>query len=385
MRFKRCMFLTLILFLTIFSISFVVASENVTYDQNTGELNTLSMSDASPIRETSNTLAVDSIDEADYNSLGTDSEIDDEIEIDYNNETNLLRSSNDVEINNDDNIIGAENGKNILGAVNDLEIDNNSLIVLDTGNDLEILGASNDDNIIGAENDLEILGASNDEPVLGAAIDVYNQYGHDMDAVMRAILAAQPGDVLYLGGHTYSGRASSPEVYGHRSISNVRIVGGSYDGDPRMATFDSGGNNGEGIALTFRGAQQGGYYTIANGYDFEDVTFENIACTGRMFSFNSGSLTNCVFNNLESHEHLFFIYGCHEPGQGPGNPVPLTNCNFTNCRQTYSGPGNHHMDDGHGQLGVLFGAKLVGCNFINTSSANHGGAFCISDEYQGGG
>ena len=127
MRFKRCMFLTLILFLTIFSISFVVASENVTYDQNTGELNTLSMSDASPIRETSNTLAVDSIDEASYNSLGTDSE-EDEIEIDYNNETNLLRSSNDVEIYNDDNIIGAENGKNILGAVNDLEIDNNSLI-----------------------------------------------------------------------------------------------------------------------------------------------------------------------------------------------------------------------------------------------------------------
>ena len=63
----------------------MVASENVTYDQNTGELNTLSMSDASPIRETSNTLAVDSIDEASYNSLGTDSE-EDEIEIDYNNE-----------------------------------------------------------------------------------------------------------------------------------------------------------------------------------------------------------------------------------------------------------------------------------------------------------
>ena len=140
MRFKRCMFLTLILFLTIFSISFVVASENVTYDQNTGELNTLSMSDASPIRETSNTLAVDSIDEASYNSLGTDSE-EDEIEIDYNNETNLLRSSNDVEIYNDDNIIGAENGKNILGAVNDLEIDNNSLIVLGAEKDLEILGA----------------------------------------------------------------------------------------------------------------------------------------------------------------------------------------------------------------------------------------------------
>ena len=105
MRFKRCMFLTLILFLTIFSISFVVASENVTYDQNTGELNTLSMSDANPFEGTSNTLAVDSIDEAGNNSLRTDSEID-EIEIDgYKKKTKLLLSSNNTEINNnnDDN------------------------------------------------------------------------------------------------------------------------------------------------------------------------------------------------------------------------------------------------------------------------------------------
>ncbi|MBR3155326.1 MAG: DUF11 domain-containing protein, partial [Methanobrevibacter sp.] len=386
MRFKRCMFLTLILFLTIFSISFVVASENVTYDQNTGELNTLSMSDASPIRETSNTLAVDSIDEADYNSLGTDSEIDDEIEIDYNNETNLLRSSNDVEINNDDNIIGAENGKNILGASNDLEIDNNSLIVLGAGNDLEILGASNDveiyndDNIIGAENDLEILGVSNDEPVLGANIDVWNQYGHSTQDVMNAIQNARPGDVLYLGGHTYSGSGTITAGRNQNpTIQNIRIVGGSYDGDPQMASVGS---------MTFTGTQtQDGHYTISSGYNFVDVTFENLrAPNGRMFSFNSGSLTNVVFNNLESREHLFFIYGCHESNSDDhGNPVVLTNCNFTNCKQTYTGGGNHQMDDGSGQLGVLFGAKLVGCNFINTSSANHGGAFCISDEYQGGG
>ncbi|MBR3113036.1 MAG: Cna B-type domain-containing protein, partial [Methanobrevibacter sp.] len=343
------------------------------------------MSDASPIRETSNTLAVDSIDEASYNSLGTDSE-EDEIEIDYNNETNLLRSSNDVEIYNDDNIICAENGKNILGASNDLEIDNNSLIVLGAGNDLEILGASNDvkiyndDNIIGAENDLEILGASNDEPVLGANIDVWNQYGHSTQDVMNAIQNARPGDVLYLGGHTYSGSGTITAGRNqHPTIQNIRIVGGSYDGDPQMASVGS---------MTFTGTQtQDGHYTISSGYNFVDVTFENLrAPNGRMFSFNSGSLTNVVFNNLESREHLFFIYGCHESNSDDqGNPVVLTNCNFTNCKQTYTGGGNHQMDDGSGQLGVLFGAKLVGCNFINTSSANHGGAFCISDEYQGGG
>ncbi|WP_295590635.1 Cna B-type domain-containing protein [uncultured Methanobrevibacter sp.] len=372
-----------------------MASENVTYDQNTGELNTLSMSDASPIRGTSNTLAVDSIDEADYNSLGTDSEIDDEIEIDdYNNETNLLRSSNDVEINNDDNIIGAENGKNILGAVNDLEIDNNSLIVLGAGNDLEILGAENGNNILGAVNDLEIdnnslivlgaekdselLGASNDEPVLGA--EYHMNDGATTQQLMNRIAQLQPGDVLYLDGHTYrdSGTLTAPRNQ-NVTIRNIRIVGGYRDGDGVMATVGS---------MTFAGTQENGYYTINSGYNLVDVTFENLrAPNGRMFSFNSGSLTNVVFNNLESREHLFFIYGCHEantPGSH-GNPVVLTNCNFTNCKQTYTGGGNNQMNDGSGQLGVLFGAKLVGCNFINTSSANHGGAFCISDEYQGGG
>ena len=141
MRFKRCIFLTLMLFLTIFSISFVAASENVTYDQNTGELNTLSMSDVDPIDGTSNTLTVDSIDEAGNNSLGTASE--DEID-DSNNENKLLRSSNNVEIDDDEN--------------------------------LEILSAADG---------LEILGASDDEPVLGTD---QTPQGNSIQDVMNAII-----------------------------------------------------------------------------------------------------------------------------------------------------------------------------------------------------
>ena len=110
-----------------------------------------------------------------------------------------------------------------------------------------------------------------------------------------------------------------------------------------------------------------------NGVAFENVVFENFRCTGRMFNFNGGSLTNVAFNNIESFQHFFFFIGTDD------TPLPVTNCNFTNCRQTYVG--DHDVDDGTGQFGVLFGAKLVGCNFINTSSANHGGAFCISDEF----
>uniref|UniRef100_UPI00386342BD Cna B-type domain-containing protein n=1 Tax=Methanobrevibacter sp. TaxID=66852 RepID=UPI00386342BD len=369
MRFKRCIFLTLMLFLTIFSISFVAASENVTYDQNTGELNTLSMSDVTPIEGASNTLTVDSVDETGDYSLDTASE--DEIEIDSNNENKLLRASNDVEIDDDENL-------EILSAENDLEADNESLIVLGASGDLKI------------NSDL-VLGASNDEPVLGNDVTVT---GNSIQDVMNAIIECSRtgGGTVYLNGREYSGNAASitagvstfstgqtiPNDY---TIRNVRVVGGNQPN--QMATLRT--NRQTDIAMTFRGNPQNGYYVRSSGLNLVNVTFENIRTTGRMFSFNSGSLTDCVFNNLESYEHLFFIYGCHEVGENtPGNPVPLTNCNFTNCRQTYTGGGNHDMGDGSGQLGVLFGAKLEKCNFINTSSANHGGAFCISDEYAGG-
>uniref|UniRef100_UPI00388F801F Cna B-type domain-containing protein n=1 Tax=Methanobrevibacter sp. TaxID=66852 RepID=UPI00388F801F len=349
MRFKRCMFLTLILFLTMFSVSFVGASENVAYDQNTGELNTLGMSDASPIEGTSNTLAVDSVavDSADDDSLGTASE-ENEIEINdsKDNETKLLQSSNDVEIDDDENL-----------------------------------------EILSAEKDFEILGA-NDEPVLGAD---QTPRGNSMQDVMDAIIRCSEsnGGTVYLNGGTYyggatltAGQSTFPDqqwitIPDNYRIENVRIVGGSRDRPNDIATFIP--DSQEGIALAFRG-QSGSrynYYRSSSGFNLVNVTFENLRSTGRMFSFGSGSLTDVVFNNLESYQHLFFLYGCHDDSQ----PITLTNCNFTNCKQTYTGGGNHNMDDTTGQLGVLFGAKLERCNFINTSSANHGGAFCISDEY----
>ena len=109
-----------------------------------------------------------------------------------------------------------------------------------------------------------------------------------------------------------------------------------------------------------------------------NVTFENLNCTGRFFSFASGSLTNCVFNNLESYQHLFFVIGSYMDEV----PIRLTNCNFTNSKQTYVGDLPEGGTDGTGQFGVVFGAEMYGCNFINTSSATHGGAFCLSDEWE---
>jgi hypothetical protein len=365
------MFLTLMLFLTIFSISFVVASENVTYDQNTGELNTLSMSDVNPIEGTSNTLTVDSVDDADVNSLGTASE--DEIEInDNSNETKLLRSSNDVEIDdNDDNILDAGKDLKVLGASND---------------DLEI----NDDNglvLFGAENGLEVLGASNDEPVLRAYDIRADQRGWTtaqqvMDGIWEC--SQNDGGTIYLCGRTFSGTGT---LTANRLeyIRNVRVVGGSPEDSSLIATFDPG--NPTTNTLTFIGSHrahyprapdwsQGGYSDTA--YNLVNVTFENLKCTARFFSFNCGSLTDCVFNNLESNQHMFFVTGSIWDEE----PIKLTNCNFTNSRQTYIGDEPSAGTDGDGQFGVVFGANLTGCNFINTSSATHGGAFCLSDEWE---
>ena len=347
------------LFLTIFSISFVCANENLTYEQNAGELS--SLSDLNPIDAVNKN--VDFNDEANDNLLAQASENEND-DLVNNNESHLLRSSNDIE---------TENSVEMLGAANTLDI----------------LGASNEENgltILGAGNDLTILAASDDEPVLGVRDISLN--GGTTQQVMQAILdcSADGGGTVYLNGGTYTGGATLTAPQGTNSyISNVRVFGGGPNNPNQIAVFQTGGNGDE-MALTFRGSQTQGYYTINSGYNLVNVTFENLRSTGRMFSFNSGSLTDCVFNNLQSNEHLFFLYGCHEsPNQDYGNPITVTNCNFTNCRQTYSGPGDHNMDDGHGQLGVLFGAKLVDCNFINTSSANHGGAFCFSDEYNGGG
>ena len=112
MRFKRYMFLTLMLFLTIFSISFVCANENLTYE-NAGELS--SLSDLNPIDAVNEN--VDFIDEANDDLLAQTSGNENNDLV--NNESHLLRSSNDVENENSVGKLGAANTLDILGASND--------------------------------------------------------------------------------------------------------------------------------------------------------------------------------------------------------------------------------------------------------------------------
>ena len=238
----------------------------------------------------------------------------------------------------------------------------------------------------------------NEEPILGA----YDMHlsGGEVSAIRDAILniSARGGGTLYLDGGTYTGTSkilagsyeegdgnddpsSRPDkVY----ISNVRIYGGYQLGDGLMANVGDGWD----YALTFgvknsksslipaSNNTRRGYYSNY-GCILTNITIENLNTT-RVVNFVSGSLTNCTINNCISKNQFMGMEGCY----WDNTPIPVKNCNFTNCHQT--NPGEDYVKDGSGQLGAVFGVAMENCNFVNTSSAQHGGALCIADESEWG-
>ena len=212
MRFKRCMFLTLMLFLTIFSISFVCASENLTYEQSDGELS--SLSDLNPLDASNVNVDLSDVANDDLLAHASENESDDCL---IYNENQLLRSSNDIETENSVEMLGAANTLDILAASND----ENGLTILGAGNDLTILGASND---------VEILGDFNPDSIPNRHRTVS---GTSAQAVINAIrdLSNEGGGHLYLNGGSYSGSGTLND--NGLSISNVWVHGG-YQNNPNQ-------------------------------------------------------------------------------------------------------------------------------------------------------
>ncbi|WP_171776176.1 DUF11 domain-containing protein [Methanobrevibacter ruminantium] len=328
------------LFIIIFSISFVSANENVTNDVSTNELSTQTVSNDITTSESISDTSLDSgenrgLDEIKSNSTEESSSSNLDLED---------GTLNNDEIESDDCL--TKNGKEATLQANKLSLDINMS--------------------------------------RGTAQDV-------LDAIVR--ISSQGGGTLYLNGGTYT-EGGHARVYNNDTdsfrnivrndgivdISNVRVVGGSVDNPNQYATFQPNTRDSTSLAFSGYGVWDGNgtRYYPDSGFNLTNVTFENLNCTGRFFSFNSGYLTDCVFNNLESYQHLFFVTGAYNDG---GKPIVLTNCNFTNSKQTYRGDGPGDGTDGTGQFGVVFGAEMYGCNFINTSTATHGGAFCLSDEW----
>mgnify|MGYP003308278923 CR=1 FL=1 len=131
MRFKRCMFLTLMLFLTIFSISFVCASENLTYEQSDGELS--SLSGLNPIDASNVNVDLSDVANDDLLAHASENESDDCL---IYNENQLLRNDNNLETETDDfKIRGTANTLEVLGASN-LEIENDGLVITEYENNI---------------------------------------------------------------------------------------------------------------------------------------------------------------------------------------------------------------------------------------------------------
>jgi hypothetical protein len=272
----------------IFSMSFAYANDNVTNDINSNDLSAISAPADVNLNANLNDESLNSV----------DTQVSDEIKSDS---AEMSSTSKDLA---DENLYADE-------IESDDKLTNNGKV--------PTLRANSDEEILGDDHDL---------------------YGGTAQQVMDMIqqISREGGGTLYLHGGTYTGSGIIGDNLNRNqmiNISNVRVVGGSPGNPNQMARFQPDGT--AGTSLTFRGYQE--YHDRANRYfsdsgvNLRNVTFENLNCTGRFFSFASGSLTDCVFNNLESYQHLFFVIGSYMDEV----PIRLTNCNFTNSKQTYVG------------------------------------------------
>jgi len=243
-----------------------------------------------------------------------------------------------------------------------------------------------------AENDAQLLGVNNNEAILGAEPTILNFYsGEDPDNIRNAIALATGPTIIYLNNGTYNGRITfdidkQPGLDPNNlkntkvEIKDIKIIGGSQN-NPNLKATIAPINPWE-SSINFAGFHEAmpadpkgrhGYYG-SSGYDLVNFTIENIYSPTKLFNIGGGSMTNCVIDNCECPYQFFTAVGnYHDKTQ-----IPIINCNFTNSKQTY--PGDNGYNDGSGQFGAVFGINMVNCNFINTSSAQHGGALCIADE-----
>ncbi|AMD18401.1 hypothetical protein TL18_10510 [Methanobrevibacter sp. YE315] len=201
-------------------------------------------------------------------------------------------------------------------------------------------------------NKAPVLGVSNDEPILGRDIHASQENWQSTQDFIDGLFSASPGDVIYLDGRTFT-NGGSHQWWQSNDLNGITVYGGSSPDDTRMATF-----------------QNGGYTWTLNGVSMTNVLFKNIRFTASgIWDTGGGSWTNVDFINCESFNHMYWITGAN------GNPKRIIDCDFIECHQT-----DDSISDGHGQMGNVAGVYMENCNFINTSSANHGGALCVADE-----
>ena len=199
MRIERKLFFTLILFLIIFSISFVSASENLTCDSNTGELTTLSVCDDTSI-------------EYDLTKIKSDS----------------------IESNSNDGIMNSVDENLNESKLNSIEGSSNPQ--LDQGNDEQDIDEIESNDCLTLNDKAQLLRASSDEEILGEG--PYTKNGNVItfydDGTVSNIIDAinELNDLIDFGslenevacfdGHTFTGSGNLND----KILKNIWVLGG---------------------------------------------------------------------------------------------------------------------------------------------------------------
>lgn len=305
---KNAKLLIIALILALFSIGAVAAAENVSLKSS--DLNTVSSETLSVSVQETETTNIDS-------SASDSNQVSSQITADQNANNDYKSSSDDAKLNDTIEV------KNLKKS--------------------PLLGASNND-------------------VLGATI---MPTGTTFLDIRNAIQAANDGDIIDLGGKTYTGIAPTNLATHKNIIIQNGIIDGSYIETPKRIDYVS--TTLKNIQFTNFNYNLGGYEKVFTflGSTLENVKFtnsKNDVYNGMFSQVNGATLTNVTYDGITSGTCVANIMSS-----------TLTNVNFTNSKVTDS-PRDHDT----GQFTVMTNSKMDNCNFINTSTQQHGGAICMA-------
>ena len=257
-----------------------------------------------------------------------------------------------------------------LGLINvdssDSECNQTSLEIVDNVNASEDFNLSSDDvnfNVIIEVKSVKksLLGVSNNDDILGRTII---PTGTTFDHIRQAINSARDGDIIDLGGKTYTGTNANIQ-----SSKKITIQNGILDGSAAASDFHMNlpGVNVKNVEFTNFHGQRGQWQRL---FSFSGSTLENLKFSnsshdsfmGLFAGFYGLNATNITFENIVSGTCVLDMASAN-----------LMDSKFINSRVTDS-----VKDRDTGQFTVMVNSVMDNCTFINTSSQQHSGAICMA-------
>ena len=197
-------------------------------------------------------------------------------------------------------------------------------------------------------NEKSLLGVSNEEDLLQQTIIVS---GTNFSDIKNAIETASDGDIIDLGGKTYT-NYTNLYAYNPNPVKSLTIINGTLD------------------------AQNFNFTNLGQGSRFKNCTLEDITFINFYSSSESDArrviwFYNCVLNNV--HFNNFDVY---QDGISFVTST-INNTNFTNMRGRFdnTSQGNY---EGSAMIVSNDNCTFDNCNFLNLSNIQHSGAICVS-------